>query len=361
MNLKSLVVIIIAIAVGSIAYYLGTKPSSGPEGINSNLLPSLSEQLNDVTKLTILEANHTLLAVISKADKNWVVENRDNYIADIGAVRKTFNNLAEAKLIEAKTSNPDNYKKLGVEDVTKPNAQGVQIVIDGLDQEVNIILGNKGKAGDKTQYIRRVGEQQSWLINKNLDLNKDATNWLKKDILDIPPERIKSIQIKHSDESVIDLENKGTEQFEFVLLNSLPEDKKVSESEIYQVANALSSLQLTDVVSSEKIEAESVKHVLTTFQTFDGLSIEANSYIIDDQMYTKLQIKFNPDLVDASKSNNQNADSGYDAAVRSDPEAAQALATKVGPKLDGWAYILPTITQEALIKTLDSFAVDEKS
>ena len=361
MNLKSLVVIIIAIAIGSIAYYIGTRPSSGPEGVNTYLLPGLSEHLNEVSKLTILEAKDTVLAAISKSDKNWVVENRDNYIADITAVRKTFKTLADAKLIEAKTSNPENYRKLGVEDTNEPSAQGVRIVIDGLDHDVNFIAGNKGNAGDNSQYIRIVGEEQSWLINKNLDLNKDATNWLKKDIFDIPPERIKNIKIKHSDENIIELANKGTAQFEFDLLNALPDGKTVLESEIYQVANALSSLQLTDVVLSENVDLKNAQHVLTTFQTFDGLTIKVDSYTIDNQTYAMLQIEFNPDLVDTSKINNQAESSGSDAAVRSDPEAAEALATKVGPKITGWAYVLPTITQEALIKTLDSFTIEGES
>ncbi len=359
MNLKSLTVVIIAVAVGFIAYHVGTKPNSGPDGVNSQLLPGLSKHLNEVSKLTILGADETLLAAISRSDKNWVVENRDNYIADIALVREAFNNLAEAKLIEAKTSNTENFSKLGVEDITEPTAQGVQVIVEGLGKEINFIAGDKGNAGDNSQYIRLYGDQQSWLINKNLDLKKDASNWLKKDLLDIPPERIKSIQIKHEDQTVLDIENKGSEQFEFVLLNALPEGKKISESEVYQVANSLSSLQLIDVALADKLDFENAQHVVTTFQTFDGLTIKADSYITNEQAYSMLEIEFNLDKIDESINPDQDENSGSDAAVRSDPEAAKQSASKMGPKLKGWAFELPSITQDALIKTLDNFALDE--
>ena len=195
MKLKSLIVLIIAIAIGGVAYYFSASPKDGLISNNSYLIPDLSEKLNDVTKLTMHEAGNTLLAEVSKSENNWVVTNRDGYEADIEAVRATFNKLSEAKLIEKKTSNPENYSKLEVEDIASENAQGVQFSIEGLSESINIIVGKEGSSGKNSQYIRRAGEEQSWLINKKLNLNRDVTQWLRKDILDIPPERLKTCKL----------------------------------------------------------------------------------------------------------------------------------------------------------------------
>ena len=356
MNIKSLFFLIIAIAIGGVAYYFSTIQKDGLIGANSYLVPGLSEKLNDVTKLTIHEEGNSLLAAISKSENKWVVENRDGYEADIAVVRTVFNDIAEAKLIESKTSNPENYAKLGVEDITDANAQGVQFSIEGLGESINIIAGKEGSTGKNSQYIRRAGEKQSWLINKKLNLNQDVTKWLRKDILDIPPERIKNVKIQHPDKSVITIENKGTEEYEFALINSLPEGKKVSESEVYQVANALSSLQITDVTSLDKINGEAAEPTITTFMTFDGLTITAKTFSYGEETYSMFDIGFNKNHV--AENINQELNES-DSAINSASIAAQELAQITAPKLMGWAFVLPTITQEALVKKLENFILDK--
>ena len=356
MKLKSLIVLIIAIAIGGVAYYFSASPKDGLISNNSYLIPDLSEKLNDVTKLTMHEAGNTLLAEVSKSENNWVVTNRDGYEADIEAVRATFNKLSEAKLIEKKTSNPENYSKLEVEDIANENAQGVQFSIEGLSESINIIVGKEGSSGKNSQYIRRAGEEQSWLINKKLNLNLDVTQWLRKDILDFPPERLKNVQIAHTDGSVISIENKGAEEYEFTLSNSLPVGKKVSESEVYQVANALSSLQLRDVVSLKKFNGEITPSTITTFMTFDGLTVTAKTFSDDEESYVMLDISFNADHVD------ENIEKELDksnVAINSEIVAAQELAQKTAPRIKGWGFVLPTITQDAMVKKLEDLLLDE--
>jgi len=195
-----------------------------------------------------------------------------------------------------------------------------------------------------------VGEQQSWLINKNLNLNRDVTQWLRKDILDIPPERIKSVKIQHKDGGEISIESKGIGQYEFMLLNPLPGGKEVSESELYQVANALSSLQLRDVVALERLDKEVENPVTTTFVTYDGLTVTAKSFSVKEETYSTFSIEFDTDDVERGfkKPPEQSTDS-----------AAEELAQKMAPRLEGWAFILPMITRDALIKGLEDFLLNE--
>ena len=136
----------------------------------------------------------------------------------------------------------------------------------------------------------------------------------------------------------------------------MPEGKIISESEIYQVANALSSLQLVDVASLEKLNEDAVQPVITKFLTYDGLTVTANSFFIDEQAYSILNIEFNAENIDDSVTTKND---GTDPAVNSDPKSAQELVEKVSPKLKGWAFVLPTITKDALIKKLENFFLDE--
>ena len=362
MKSKTLLLLLAALAIGVVVYYFNS--STGPSSVDadSSLIPGLANNLNRITKFTVTKAGNAVLSEVNRSDKGWVVESRDSYEANKTAVRILFNNLAEAKLVEAKTFNPDNYTKLGVENTSNENAQGILFSVDGMNKPVHVIFGNAGSSGKNTQYVRRQGEQQSWLINKKFKLNADVTDWLQKDILDIPPERIKTVKITHPDGSVVNITNDGEDEYEYTLDATEPEGKILSESEIYQVANALSSLQLRDVATFSKLKTESITPVVTVFKTFDGLTITTKSYALDIEKYFTIDVVFSTADIDQSVVNGgRQAESTSDSAMTSDPKAAEVLANKSKQKLEGWAYLLPTITQDALIKRLEDFFIDSES
>ncbi len=343
MKPKSLFVLVVAAVIGAVAYYLGFNPQR--EKTNDYLIPGLSARLNDVTGFTVHTAGNVLLTAVSRAENNWIVKNRDGYEADIDVVRTIFNDLSEARLIEVKTSNPDNYTRLGVADVSDTNARGAQFSVQGLDKPVRIIAGEKDATRKNTQYVRRAGEQQSWLINKDLDFKRDVTRWLRKDILDIPPQRIKSIKIQRTGTRDVLIENTGGEGYEFMLSSSVPEGKRISESELYQVANALSSLQLRDVVALERLSADIVDPVVATFMTYDGITFTARSFSVLEDTYSTFSIEFDTNDVGQS-------------VLQKDAEAAEQLVRKVAPRLQGWAFVMPTIIRDALIKGPEDFILD---
>ncbi len=366
MKLKSLFFLIAAVVIAYAAYHYNSKPSQKSVDANSYLIPGLAGNLNAISKFTVTEVGNALLSEVSKTDQGWVVNNRDGYQANIKAVRYMLSNLAEAKLVEAKTSNPENYTKLGVEDISHVKAQGILFSLEGLNEVNEIIIGNNGSSGKNTQYVRRKDQQQSWLINKKLNLNRDVTDWLQKDVLDIPPERIKSIQIKHPDGSEVNIANDGEEEYEYSLDALAPEGMKISESEIYQVANALSSMQLRDVTLFSKLNTESITPVETIFKTFDGLTITTKAYDIDIDKYFTIEVMFSAEDVDQTAINiepavsaEENMESVVDSAMKSDPKAAEELAETSKLKLTGWAYQFPSITQDALVKKLEFFFVEK--
>ncbi|QMU60932.1 MAG: DUF4340 domain-containing protein [Gammaproteobacteria bacterium] len=362
MKSKTLLLLLGALAIGVIAYYFNSDPIQQSADANTHLIPDLVDNLNSVSKFAVTESGGVLLSEVSKSENGWVVDNRDGYQANIAAVRLMLTGLADAKLAEAKTSNPDNYSKLGVEDVSHIKAQGVLFTLEGLDGVNDIIFGNNGSSGKNTQYVRRKDGQQSWLINKKLNIKRAVTDWLQKDILDIPPERIKSVQIQHPDSEIVNIANDGEEEYEYTLDASIPEDMSLSESEIYQVANALSSLQLRDVATFSTLNTESIVPVVTIFKTFDGLTITTKAYTLEIDKYFTVEVEFSAADVDLNIVNNENqTESTSDSALKSDPKAAAELAEKSKQRLNGWAYLFPNITQDALTKKLDNFFIPKEA
>lgn len=343
MNLKSLIILILVIIAGGVTYYyIATGSKEGAFSEDAWLVPGLARNLNEAAKLTVHGAGNTLLAEISKSEHYWVVANRDYYEADMAVVRQAFNTLAKARLIAKKTAHPENYSKIGVEDISDAHAQGVQFTIEGAGEPVRVIAGKKGSLPD-TQFVRRSGDVQGWLIDKKLDLNREGAWWLRKDILDIPPERIKSVRISHMDGGEVSIENRGTEDYEFMLAQAVPEGRKVSESELYQVANALSSLQLRDVASLQSFKEEILPSTITTFRMFDGLQVDARTFSDGKKAYVILDIEFNEEHV----------------AAQPGSVPAREFAEKMKSRMEGWAFVLPTITQDAMVKRLEDILLHE--
>ncbi len=352
----------IAVAVGAAVYFYASNQNQTSVSANSLLIPNLSENLNSITKFTVKNASDSLLTSVSKSEKGWVVDNRAGYEANVKEVRDVFTTLSEAKLVEAKTSNPDNYPRLGVEDINASDAQGVLVSIEGLPNPVAIIFGNDGSSGKNTQFVRNEREEKSWLINKKINFGRDTTDWLQKNLLDIPPERINTIQIRHPDGAIINISNTGNAAYEFELDATAPEGKKISESEIYQVANALSSLQLRDVISLDTLNKDAIEPIVTIFKTFDGLTITTASHTSDVEPFFTIDVKFNSEDVDESVANsNSENESTSNSTLLSDPTVAEEFANSSKSKLTGWGYFFPTITKDALTKKLDDFFIDKDS
>ena len=344
MSLRSLIILALVVIGGGVAYYFTALESEKEVSVeDTQLIPDLAQNLGLVTKLAIHGAAHQLLAEVQKSEHGWIVGNRYDYEADIAVVREVFNDMAKARLIEKKTANPENYSKIGVEDISHADAQGVQFTITGLPEPVRVIAGKKGNL-QGTQFIRRVGDAQSWLLDRRLRLDREAAWWLRKDILDIPPEDIESIRIRHTDGNELAIVNVSRESFEFALDQPVPDGMQVSESELYQVANALSSLQLRDVVSLQSVKGEILPSTITTFRTYDGLRVDARTFSIGKKTYIRLSLELEP----ASAEGSQQVSSVRAGLV-------EALESKVAR----WAFELPTVTQDAMTKRLEDILLQQ--
>src|SRR5262245_5822040 len=159
--------ILVAAAVVAVLAALWARSVHEPAhtvGVGTLLVPGLESKLNDVTGLSVKGKNGASVTLVRGADI-WAVKERSGYPADTGKVRKLLIGLAQAKLVEQKTSNADSYTDLGVADPTaasptpaadadkKPPAKTetggvlveVQVPIEG-QEKVALILGNSARA-----------------------------------------------------------------------------------------------------------------------------------------------------------------------------------------------------------------------
>ena len=86
------------------------KPASETAEKPAQLVPGLREQLNDINAITITGAENKVLATLRRGADGWTIAEKAGYPADLTKLREFLIKLADATVLEQKTSNP----KLGV-------------------------------------------------------------------------------------------------------------------------------------------------------------------------------------------------------------------------------------------------------
>ena len=117
-------------AVALLAQYDPQPPAPG----GGLLLPDLGGDLDRITEVSVIGAGSQPVATLTRGeDGGWSVAEKDSYPADVEKVRQTLIGLAEARIVEPKTANPDFYDRLGVEGVEDDAAGGVAVMLTGTD------------------------------------------------------------------------------------------------------------------------------------------------------------------------------------------------------------------------------------
>jgi hypothetical protein len=363
--------------------WLANRQATTPTVESAGLYPQLKDQLDSVTAVRIVKAGGTPAVELKRGDGGWTVSERNGYPADEAKLRKLLSNIAEAKLLEEKTSNPDNYPALGVEDISKPDASGMQVELEGTKTPVKLIVG-KYASGASSHYVRRADEPTSWLINKSLDTSSTADQWLHRTIIDVSADRVQSAEVKIGNAKPYTALKHSRADADFAV-EGLPKGKELSSpSAAYNFASALSNLTLSDVKpASELTDKPSAQ---TTFKTFDGLVVEATGWKQDDRHYIALRTSYDAahaekfkiatadtekkdggeqaaaDLKDEAQQDGDKKDEGKKDTSTDSADAKQAKvetrnveeeASKTNALVSGWVYEIPGYKYDSIFKPLD--------
>ena len=383
MNSNKLIILVaVALAAIGLGIWVSSERASQEETSTASLFPDLKKTINDATAVRIFTAGDKQSVEIARKDSAWVVSERHGYPADDAKVRKLLLSLANAKLREEKTSNPENYASLNVEDVSAEDASGIRLEVAGVQPPVNLIVGKPGTSLD-TQYVRKAGEKQSWLVDADFDTTSVPQDWLRKTLFEISADRIHSATVQAKGAKPYTAAKNAKADADFSVAG-LPKGKKLtSPSAANTLATALTGVALSDVQPAAEFEGS--PDVTATYQTFDGLVLEIKGWSKDDKRYLAGQARFDAALADRSKAASEPADSG-EANAKKTAEADTATAEKanepgadkaegaakpsaaapnvaeeaksLNEKLSGWVFEIPEYKYKAIFKPLDDLVAD---
>jgi hypothetical protein len=358
---RLLILIVVAIvAVGAGVWLAGRQSSSGSTAGTTVLYPELKKQLNSLTAVRIYKAGDARVVELKRQGESSTVSERDNYLADEGKFRRLVGAIADAKIYEEKTSNPEQYATLGVEDTKGNGATSIRVELVGLPKPVDLIIGKPG-IGAKSTYVRRAGEPQSWLIDQSIDTSSTPEAWLRKDIIDVSADRMQSAKVETKGAKPYTAA-KGTRADADFAVEGLPKGKSLSApSAANSVATALAGLSLSDVRAASAFQS-TPPVAKALFKTFDGLTIEVDGWVQDEKHYVALRPSFDGAQAERFKVATAAAEEKKDEEKKDDkaPEPPQPAAPdvdedakKLAAKVNGWVYEIPDYKYESLFKPVD--------
>lgn len=351
-----------AIAALAAALLLSNPHSSADQKTAGALYPSLKDQIDSVNAVRIFKAGDARAVELVRKDAVWTVSERSDYPADPAKVRRLLLALVQAKPVEEKTSTPENYPTLGVEDVSNATATGVRLELEGATPPVNLIVGKS--AGANAVYVRRAGEPASWLVDQNLEASTTAHDWLTSGIVDVAADRVQSATVTLTAAKPYSAAKAARTDADFKI-DGLPKGKELDAYAANSFGTALTGLTLTDVRPATDFAADKpAAHA--TFRTFDGLVVDLDGWMKDSKHYVAAATSYDAQLAKRFAVEAPTADKAEgkrDAGAAPKPATDEAAARKMEDaaksthaRLQGWVYEIPEYEYEAIFKPAGELA-----
>lgn len=346
MSRKTFSLLALALAAVLAAIFLLLPASTTDDGIGTarELLPGLAARVNDVDRITAVGAGDTVLATLTRDDEAWTVTELAGYPADLDTVRAVLAGLAQAEVIEQKTSNPDYYARLGVEDLSLEDAKGVRLDLAAGEQGWSLIVG-KEAANRGGFYLREAQTATSVLADFDENIPQDAAGWVNTRVIDIMAGEVAEVQIIHPDGETVTARKVSADETDFTLLE-MPEGRElVSAWSINSLGSALSTLSFETV---KRLESEDVldwgQAVKIQTVLFSGLTVDAQVLDTEEGFLVRL---------DASAP-------FMEAAGEENPQL-QSTVDEINQRVSGWVYQIPAFKAEALTKRLEDLLREVES
>ncbi|MBK7643174.1 MAG: DUF4340 domain-containing protein [Planctomycetes bacterium] len=358
MNQKTLTLLLAAtLVVGGLAALKISSDSAAVSSSTSNakLLPELDKKVNEIASITLQRKDGTA-TLVRDASGGWGLAEKEGYPVDASAVRQSLLALAEMTPLEEKTDDPSRYEKLGLQ---APDAEGststLVTVKDKSGAEIaKVLVGKQSEAHggmpSGNTYVRRGDEKVCWLAKGSPELKDKPTDWLKKQILEVKRDRIQSVEVKHADGELVQVQRAKPEDANFDLAG-IPEGQELSYPTVAgSLAGALEYLNLEDVLPADKVDFTKDPGPTSEFRTFDGLKVTVHVKDEGDKCYARFEVAYEaPPQVGPAPEPAPSAEGAMPEEqaeeAKKSPEEVKKEASELQERLSKWAYVIPAYSK----------------
>ena len=324
------------------------------------VFPDFIEAINDVSEIAGVSGTERF--TLTREGHRWVIKEKSNYPATPDDIHQLLVGAAQLKRIEPKTSNPDLYAKLGLEDEAAEGTTSLKLTVRQTsgDALAELLIGNSrpGKSDPSLSeyYVRVPDDDEAWLVQGRLPPHRTANDWLDKELLTLDRQRVRETRIIHPDgeEVIVRRNSPSMNDYE---LTGLPEGAEVESTyAVNRIATALTDVSLNDVKPASELSFSDGTGLSAELATFDGLRVNIETTQKDDVTYARFSANFDSSSVvtdEEPKPESAGQSETTAEATEQAPktEAAEQEAQALNARWENWAYALPDYLVTDLEKT----------
>ena len=342
---RILIALAVLVVVAAAAAVLAQREDAGIAQSGEKLFPALLDRLGDVVRIESTHQGDTV--VLALADGGWSVADRDGYPAENAEVRGLLVGAAELVRVEPKTSQPEHYEKLELDDPAGAEAESFRYVMKDAAGETiaSVVVGKRRFVGTEPNvdeyFVRVPDDPQAWLVSGQIPRNRRALDWLRREVTKIDQMRVRRAWVTHPDGTVVRVEKSSPKETDFVL-EGIPEGSEVKEPfSVHAIGTGLATFTLNDVARPDEVDFDA-GGLEAIAETFDGVRLRGRMGALGERTFVHMEAEFDPDLV---------ASETTDALL--DEEAARAEVDRLNRRWEGWAFEMSGYTVKNLAKKVD--------
>jgi hypothetical protein len=334
-----LLVVLAVIALGG-GWYFGVADTPG-NGLGSQTAPAgrlafpdLAPALQKAARIEVTHAGKSY--TLTRRGAQWVSEAAGGYPVQADRLHAVLTGLTELRLMEPRTADPALLERLGLGDPTKPGSTATLLrVLDGDGKPIAaLILGHRITSAQadlpEQIYVRRPGENQSWLAEGRLEVDDDPANWLDRQIADIAPDRLASVSatpVGTAPDQALVLKRTGGKA-ELTVPAAHPPLDQYKLDDVFQAYQYLSFTDVKPLAAG-----------------LPGTPVGSSRFTTTDGM-----------VLDATVS--KAGDSVWATFAASGSGAVKAAADTIEARVRGWAFQIVPFKQTSLVPTIDSLKIN---
>lgn len=207
-----------------------------------NASSNLVQGLNPDDVDTIVLGSGDDVVKLKREGERFVVGNKDNYPAVTSEINNLIASCLDIKTSEFYTDNPKNFKDLNV---TEDDAQNVVKFLKSDSSLLTGIIVGKSKDQGQGTFVKKVDDDKVYVALETPSIRANVDDYINQDIITVNRDDIEYVTVTTSGKPYTLKNESGSS----VMVEGLPEGKKVKEGEAESVFAALTNLRFKDVKS----------------------------------------------------------------------------------------------------------------
>jgi hypothetical protein len=306
-TLTKLLVITVFCAI-PVVLLLSKAGGSAIKSHNELFLPNLIKDPDQISRVIIQDHAQTL--TLQRNNNSWQIMEKNDFPVLQDKVEELLFAMAELRIVEPKTANPQLYKQLDVDDFYDDASKAILITVQ--DQQnsnlAKVIIGKREGLATGEDYIehifiRKADDSQTWLVQGLLPLSNDFKDWVEQPLLGVlESDQVKRLVLRKANGDKVIIAKLAPEQEDFVLetMQARP-GMTLDVDSVNTLPFEVAQLEFEDVIPAVGQSFDWSNSVVADVESFPGINVALSVLSQDNAVFARINASAAEDAPQAIK------------------------------------------------------------